>query len=353
MFFMKVVLISCASKKLNVKSKAKELYVSPLFKLNLKYAESLNPDKIFILSAKHGLLRLDEEVKPYDETLNKIRDFEIKIWADKVLNKLSLLSDLKKDEFIFLAGEKYRKHLLPGVRNFKIPLEGLGIGKQLKFLKEHTKNFCPSVHKLFNSLERHKFPFDKEKIPLNGVYILFQKGELAHSGDRIVRVGTHTGQNQLLSRLDQHFVNENKDRSIFRKNIGRALLNREKDPYLKVWELDLTTKESRGKFGDLVDKEKQDKIEKQVSEFIQDNFSFAVIKVDGKNERLSMESKVIFTLSLCKECTPSIGWLGLFSPKEKIRDSGLWLVNELYKEPLSEKDFAELINSVFQSAPSS
>jgi len=26
------------------------------------------------------------------------------------------------------------------------------------------------------------------------------------------------------------------DRSIFRKNIGRALLNKSKDPYLKIWE---------------------------------------------------------------------------------------------------------------------
>jgi len=33
------------------------------------------------------------------------------------------------------------------------------------------------------------------------------------------------------SRLLQHFVMENKDRSIFRKNIGRALLARAGDPY--------------------------------------------------------------------------------------------------------------------------
>jgi hypothetical protein len=32
-------------------------------------------------------------------------------------------------------------------------------------------------------------------------------------------------------------------------------------------------------------------------------------------------------------------WLGKFSPKEKIRQSGLWLVNELYGGPLSRGDF--------------
>jgi len=30
-------------------------------------------------------------------------------------------------------------------------------------------------------------------------------------------------------------VNENKDRSIFRKNIGRALLNKDNDPFIEQW----------------------------------------------------------------------------------------------------------------------
>ena len=67
-------------------------------------------------------------------------------------------------------------------------------------------------------------------VPLNGIYLLYERGELGHGADRIVRVGTHTGKNQLVSRLKQHFVHENKDRSIFRKNIGRAILNRQQDP---------------------------------------------------------------------------------------------------------------------------
>jgi hypothetical protein len=65
---------------------------------------------------------------------------------------------------------------------------------------------------------------------VNGIYVLFERGEECHDGGRIVRVGTHTGDGQLRSRMLQHFVNENKDRSIFRKNIGRALLNRDRDP---------------------------------------------------------------------------------------------------------------------------
>jgi len=134
----KIVLIACASKKLDKKTKAKDLYISPLFKLGLRYAYSLNPGKIFIISAKHGLFRLDKEIGPYNLTLNNMKDSEIRIWASGVLKQLKKEANLDKDEIIFLAGKKYRKYLIPGIKNYKIPLQGLGIGKQLKFLKENV-----------------------------------------------------------------------------------------------------------------------------------------------------------------------------------------------------------------------
>lgn len=136
---MKIILISCASKKLENKAKAKEIYISPLFRLNMKYAKSLKPDKIFILSAKYGLLDLEQEIEPYNLALNNLKEEEIKLWAEKVLENLKKQADLDSDEFIFLAGDKYRKYLLPKIKNYKIPLKGLGIGRQLKFLRENAK----------------------------------------------------------------------------------------------------------------------------------------------------------------------------------------------------------------------
>ncbi len=82
--------------------------------------------------------------------------------------------------------------------------------------------------------------------------------------------------------------------------------------------------------------------EKQVSKLIQNNFSFAVLPVKDKKTRLEIESKVISTVSLCDECKPSPKWFGLFSPKNKIRESGLWLINELYKTPIDKKTFKKL-----------
>lgn len=104
---------------------------------------------------------------------------------------------------------------------------------------------CEALHEWANSLPALRFPFADATIPLNGIYVLFEHGEVAHGTNRIVRVGTHTGTGQLRSRLRQHFLVENKDRSIFRKNIGRALLNRDHDPFLPIWELDRTSRLAR------------------------------------------------------------------------------------------------------------
>jgi len=210
-----------------------------------------------------------------------------------------------------------------------------------------SKN-CNKLHQWFNDLKRLKFPFNEKEIPLNGIYILFEKGEFAHNTDRIVRVGTHTGNNQLRSRLKQHFIKENKDRSIFRKNIGRSLLNKEKNPFLEKWELDLTPKKSKEKYGGSINFNKQKEVEKAVTQYIQDNFSFIAIPVDNKEKRLQFESKIISTVSLCDNCKPSKNWLGHFSPKNKIKESGLWLVNELYKQKISNEELKELI-SITQS----
>jgi glycerophosphoryl diester phosphodiesterase len=135
----KIVLISCVSKKLPYRTKAKNLYTSTLFMYNIKYAMSLSPDMIFILSAKYGLLELEDEIDTYDETLNTKSIREIKTWADKVHNSLRNKTDLERDGFVFLAGEKYWKLLIPEINNYKIPMQGLAIGRQLKFLKEATK----------------------------------------------------------------------------------------------------------------------------------------------------------------------------------------------------------------------
>src|SRR5438067_2934032 len=205
---------------------------------------------------------------------------------------------------------------------------------------------CAALHRIARRGTVHSCPFDAGALPVNGIYVLFEMGEQSHGGDRIVRVGTHTGVGQLRSRLQQHFVKENKDRSIFRKNIGRCLLNRESDPFLPEWEMDFTTRRAREKAGAAVNTERRRAVEADVTGYMRGAFRFVAFSVDDPAERLRLESRMISTVSACDECSPSSGWLGRHSPKVKIRDSGLWLVNELFKEPLTTADLRLLESAV-------
>lgn len=134
----KIVLISCVSKKRDRRTAAQDLYTSTLFRLNLRYARQLEPDEIFILSAKHGLLAPETLIDPYDITLNNMSAPALRAWAQQVRDQLATRTDLERDHFVFLAGNNYRKHLLPHIRHYDVPLEGLRIGQQLGRLKVLT-----------------------------------------------------------------------------------------------------------------------------------------------------------------------------------------------------------------------
>lgn len=130
----RIVLIACASKKQPYRTEAADLYDSELFRRSLAYARRLHPDAIYILSAKHGLLDLKTVIEPYNETLNEKSSAEIQSWAERVLVQLQAKADVRHDHFIILAGDKYRRHLVPHLASCDVPLEGLPIGKQLQFL---------------------------------------------------------------------------------------------------------------------------------------------------------------------------------------------------------------------------
>lgn len=142
----KIVLIACSSQKKKIKSPAKDLYISTLFKYSLRYAFSMNPDRVFILSALHHLLSLDKETEPYDVTLSNVPKAkrkpglkilnaeEKKIWGNEVIRMLSKQSDLQNDKFIVLAGQEYIKPIKEHIRYLDDRLKGLRQGERVKYL---------------------------------------------------------------------------------------------------------------------------------------------------------------------------------------------------------------------------
>jgi hypothetical protein len=142
LYSMTVYLVACAAGKLDVPSPAKDLYVSDLFSKSRAYVESrLGPDDSwFILSAKHGLLNPEDITDPYDLSLNSMKAADRRLWAKDVIAQFA--GHLVSRDVVILAGKKYRERIEPSLREcgvaVSVPMEGLGIGSQLQFLKRNA-----------------------------------------------------------------------------------------------------------------------------------------------------------------------------------------------------------------------
>ena len=124
-----IALVSCVAQKLECAAPAKDLYISAWFKKARIYVEG-EFDEWYILSAKHYILHPDTVIEPYDEILKNSKE-----WADVVNGILD-----KNKWYTIFAGKKYRKYLN---HNLIIPLEGMGIGKQLQWLNRNTRYIKP------------------------------------------------------------------------------------------------------------------------------------------------------------------------------------------------------------------
>lgn len=238
-------------------------------------------------------------------------------------------------------------------------VKGMSLGRRISALSEWTSGKsssvcestqlapesepCLKLHRLFCGMPRYRFD-QIDQIPfIDGIYIMFEAGERYHSYDRIVRVGTHTSDGRLKQRLRDHFLKENKDGSIFRKNIGKAILNKNSHPYLSIWTEDSRDRRAMHlKYGDAFDEGFQAQLEQQVSRYLRENITFTCIPVPSAEARLRYEEGIIASLHQAGDFGPGEQWRGRYSPVQAIRTSGLWLVQGLDATPLSAEEFQEI-----------
>ncbi|MGU3394203.1 DUF6884 domain-containing protein [Priestia sp. D51] len=139
---MKIALVSCTKVKANYPCVTREMYQqSTLFKKAIKFIEQRDYDDWFVLSAKYGILKQHEVIEPYDLTLNNMKASERKIWAELVLKQIENMK-LNLSHIDFYMGIKYRQYLIPALEQkgikCTVPLQGRGIGEQLKFYTENS-----------------------------------------------------------------------------------------------------------------------------------------------------------------------------------------------------------------------
>lgn len=342
-----VSLISCSKAKRSYPCEARLLYdESTLFKKSLAYAQTISTDAdIYVLSSKYGLVPLDEKIAPYDETLNVKSASELADWSKRTAAQIQERYDVQNVEFEILAGRSYYAPLQPYLSNIRLPLRGLSIGERLSKLDKligmstvEQPSVCFRLHKLFNNMPRYRWDLINKVSFNDGIYIVFEDGETYHNMDRIVRVGTHKSDGRLRMRLKNHLVDENKDGSIFRKNIGRAILNKNHSPYLKVWNVDTSKKDKRESL-EGYNAIYQKKIEAAISAYMREHIFFVCFPVVSQAERLRLEEGIIATLSTSSDFTASPNWHGRYSPEAEIVQSGLWLKQGLDGIPLSESEY--------------
>jgi cytoplasmic iron level regulating protein YaaA (DUF328/UPF0246 family) len=114
---------------------------SDLFRKAYSYA-SKHYNLVAILSAKYGLLFPDDEIEPYNLTLNDMPLKEVKKWSDSVFTQMNDRLNLRDyNKVFFHAGKRYRQFLIPKLEKIdvrcEVPLKNLGIGKQKSWYKEH------------------------------------------------------------------------------------------------------------------------------------------------------------------------------------------------------------------------
>jgi hypothetical protein len=136
---MKIGLISCTKSKTAHQAPARELYSpSALFRGALGYLEA-RADVVYVLSAKYGLMPLDQVAAPYDLTLKDYNPTYRKGWAMEVLREIKARHGASLAGVLveFHAGEAYmeilRSLLEAAGATCVSPVEGMTLGERLHF----------------------------------------------------------------------------------------------------------------------------------------------------------------------------------------------------------------------------
>jgi hypothetical protein len=348
----RICLVSCVSQKAEEASRARDLYTSPLFRKAREIA-GREYDRWYILSAEYGLVNPDTVIKPYDKTLLHMDAEERRRWAEDIFRDLERCTS-PEDEITFFAGAKYRENLAPLLtergNNINVPMQGLGIGKQLSWLTRRAERTQARIdlERFYALLKRLERSLGGKRIlsectgkmdwPERGVYFFFEDGEFRSEPSnepRVVRVGTHMvsrgSKATFWRRLHTHRGTEdgrgNHRGSIFRLHIGMALMNRSGgNTRVPTW--------GQGQNALPGTRAKEKKLEQEVSEYL-GRMPFLWLNVPDSagpdSDRAYIERNSIGLLSNgCNPLdAPSGDWLGRFSPNEAVRASGLWNVDHV------------------------
>ena len=126
----RIAFIGCSSTKARVPCTAEKLYQGVLFRKSLVYCRQERFDAIYVLSAKYGLVALDDRLEPYDVSLRSFSRSKRLEWAEWVKEQMRR-HGIQEKEVWFFCGKLYHEYFAGNK-----PMEGKSIGRCLAFFKE-------------------------------------------------------------------------------------------------------------------------------------------------------------------------------------------------------------------------
>jgi hypothetical protein len=188
--------------------------------------------------------------------------------------------------------------------------------------------------------------------PDRGVYFFFEDGEFREDGRslRVVRIGTHaiteSSRTRLWTRLSQHRGHEggryagggNHRGSIFRLLVGEALLNGE------TFGSEVVSSWGKGSSASATVRDLELSLERAVSERIR-SMPLLWIDIGRLEDRKMIERNSIALLGNKGRDpidAPSPSWVGRLSPRQAVRESGLWNIRHV--EEMWDPAFLEALD---------
>jgi hypothetical protein len=139
-----ILLVTCVKAKLSRPSAARDLYTSPLFVRERRYAESRDIPW-FILSAEHGLVAPDEWLAPYERYLPDTSASYRATWGQWVAARLDLLAGPLVGKLVEIhASAPYLSAITEPLTakgaQLSTPLDGLALGHRLAWYDHHARS---------------------------------------------------------------------------------------------------------------------------------------------------------------------------------------------------------------------
>lgn len=347
--------VACSKTKGDGAMPAAALYRSPLFRKSLLAALD-GSDKVYILSAKHGVLSCSDVIEPYDVTLKTMPLRERKEWGVRVAPQLAAILR-PRDTAVLYCGEEYVTPLRAPMQDagvaLEMPLGSLPLGGRLQMLaamngeaelRRSASEFAHLMRRLWMAQEggrRLAEASGRLSWPGRGVYFFLEADRGLGGGrmPRIVRVGTHAvsqgSKTTLWNRLSTHRGTAagggSHRSSIFRLHAGRALARRMASPeWPSTW--------GRGQSAPQAVRGPEQPLEREVSGILG---AMRVVWLDvpdkpgAGSERAYLERNAIGLLSRVGllDALGSPDWLGRWSPEWRIATSGLWNLNHVFAKP--------------------